>query len=42
MAEIHKEGPLERIFRDLAEREKLHFELIEWIFGEETSFRLET
>ena len=42
MADRQKKEPLEGIFNELAEREKLHIELIEWMFGEETRFRLET
>ncbi len=42
MADRHISGLLGSTFRGLAEREKLHFELVEWMFGEEIRFRLET
>jgi len=42
MASVHRKGQLADVFNELAGEEKKHVELIEWIYGEETRFRLET
>jgi len=42
MARVHRKGQLGDVFTALASEEKHHAELIDWLYGEETRFRLET
>ena len=42
LARVHRGRELADVFTALATEEKHHVELIEWLYGEETRFRLET
>jgi len=42
LARVHHKRELADVFTALASEEKHHVELIDWLYGEETRFRLET